>query len=106
MLQPEPRRPTWAAVAPHPHLDEAEDRRLVELCDEGLPLAEILRLTGRSSGALSNALWRRKRRPDRMWENREHRQWYGGGEASSATDAPRPTRSSRAHLRSPTSSQG
>jgi len=30
-------------VAPHPHLDEAEDRRLVELYDDGLPLAEILR---------------------------------------------------------------
>jgi hypothetical protein len=29
-----------------PLLDEAEDRRLVELYDQGLPLAEIRRLTG------------------------------------------------------------
>lgn len=66
-------------MAPHPQLDEAEDRRLVvELYDDGLPLAKILRLTGRSAGALYNALRRRKRHPDPSWENREHRQHYPG----------------------------
>jgi hypothetical protein len=71
---------TWAGVAPRPQLGEGEDRRLVELYDQGLPLAEIRRLTGRSDGALYNALRRRKRRPDRTWENREHRQRYPGAE--------------------------
>jgi len=33
-------------VAPHPQLDEAEDRRFVYLYDRGFPLAEILRQTG------------------------------------------------------------
>jgi hypothetical protein len=67
-------------VAPHPQLHDAEDRRLVEVYDQGLPLAEILRLTGRSTGARYSALRRRKRRPDRTWENRERRQWYGAAE--------------------------
>ena len=74
-------------MAPHPQLDEAEDRCLVDLYDQRLPLAEFIRLTGRSSGALYNTL-RRRKRPDRTWDNREHRQWYGplGGRPLTSDD--------------------
>jgi hypothetical protein len=40
-------------------------------------VAEIAQQTGTSNGSVYNALRRQKRRPERTWENREHRQWYG-----------------------------